>query len=202
MEICGVDTAKRGVHTDHALQALRGLMSGEPFSYDCDFFSFDNALIKPSPKPAIPIVVGGRADGALRRAAKYGDGWLGIWSSLERYTAVLAQLDEFALAAHRSLPDWQHGLQLWVGTDDDKAQARAHVAAGMEEFYQVPFEKFERYSPYGSPQEIADYLAPYVAAGARTLNIAPRGPSEEYAIDAVAEVARLLKAQFPHLASA
>lgn len=199
MEICGVDPARRGVHTTHALRALKGLMQGEPYSYRCDFFEFEEALIKPAPQPAIPILIGGRADAALRRAALHGDGWLGIWSTQERFAKVLAQIDETAAAHDRSVSEWQHGLQLWVGTGRNKAEARQHVAAGMEEFYQVPFEKFERYSPYGSALEIAEYLSPYVELGARTLNIAPRGPSEELCIDTVAEVSALLKKEFPQL---
>lgn len=199
MEICGVDPARRGVHTTHALRALKGLMSGTPCSYDCDFFSFEDALIKPAPKPAIPLVVGGRADAAIKRAALEGDGWLGIWSSTQRYAAVIEQINEVADSHDRRVNEWQHGLQIWVGTGASKAEARAYVAAGMEEFYRVPFEKFERYSPYGTAQEIADYLMPYVELGAHTLNLAPRGPSAELCIDTIAEVSEILKKEFPQL---
>jgi len=199
MEICGVDPARRGIHTNHSLEALRGLMSGEPFSYTCDFFEFQDASIKPPPEPAIPLVIGGRADAAIERAALHGDGWLGIWSTAARYRAVLERIDEIAAARRREPAQWQHGIQIWMGVANTKKAARQYVAQGMENFYRVPFEKFERYSPYGTPAEIVDYLIPYVEAGARVFNIAPRGPSEEYCIDAQNAVAELLKQSFPDL---
>jgi len=193
MEICGVDPARRGIHTTHALRALRGLMRGEPVSYQCEFFEFDQALIKPPPRPAIPLVVGGRADAAIERAALHGDGWLGIWSSADRYRETLQRINDIAETHGREPLDWQHGLQLWIGVGDTNYEARSHVARGMEKFYHVPFAKFERYSPFGTPQAIADYLSPYVEAGCRTFNISPRGPSDEYCIEALASVAEKLK---------
>jgi hypothetical protein len=32
----------------------------------------------------------------------------------------------------------------------------------MEGFYGLPFERFERYSPYGPPEDVAEFLRPYV----------------------------------------
>ena len=55
--------------SDASLQALEGLLSGEKSSYHCDFFSFDEALIRPAPEPRIPILVGGRSNAAIRRTA-------------------------------------------------------------------------------------------------------------------------------------
>ena len=65
----------------------------------------------------------------------------------------------------------------------------------MESMYQIPFERFEKYSPYGDPTEVADFLAQYVEAGAGHFNIMIVGQSSEAAIDAGAEIkAQLLKA--------
>lgn len=59
--------------------------------------------------------------------------------------------------------------------------------------YKIPFERFERYSPYGSAADIADHLAPYVAAGCRHLNIMPIADSTEAAIEGVAEIREKLR---------
>ncbi len=195
MEICGVDPARRGIHTNHSLAALNELLKGKPVTYHCDFFSFEDALIKPSPKPNIPILVGGRSDAAIKRAALLSDGWLGLWASPTRFGNVLSQINELA-ELRGDIPDWQHGLQLWAGVG---ANARQHVASGMEEMYRTPFEKFEKYSPYGSAQVIADFLAPYIEKGARIFNVAARGPDEETCIDTVAEVSDILHRAFPDL---
>ena len=195
MEICGVDPARRGVHTNHSLTALNELLQGKPVTYNCEFFSFEDALIKPSPKPSIPILVGGRSDAAIKRAALLSDGWLGVWASARRFGSVLKNINE--LAEQRNvIPDWQHGLQLWAGAGDN---AREHVANGMEEMYRTPFEKFEKYSPYGSAKVIADFIVPYIENGARIFNIAARGENEETCIDTIAEVSEILHSAFPDL---
>lgn len=198
LEICGVDPKRRGDHTNHSLAALRELLSGKPASYACDYFEFDEALILPAPDPAVPLVIGGRSDAAIRRAGKLGDGWLGLWCSPRRFAEVLQQIDEHAEAADRS-PDWHHGLQLWLGTGNTESEAREYVAAGMQDMYQTPFERFEKYTPYGRAERIAEFLAPYVEAGARYLNLTPRGPSWAACIDIVDEVSGLLKKHFPSL---
>ena len=37
----------------------------------------------------------------------------------------------------------------------------------------MPFEPFERYSPYGTPEDVAEFLRPYIEAGCSTFNVIP-----------------------------
>ena len=62
----------------------------------------------------------------------------------------------------------------------------------MEAFYQSPFEPFERYSPYGTPEDVAEFLAPYIEAGCSTFNVIPCAADDESAVGAVAQVRSLL----------
>ena len=199
MEICGVDPAKRGRQTNHCMKALRGLMSGSTVSYACEFFEFQEALIKPAPKPPVPMVVGGRSDAAIKRAALLGDGWLGVWCSSNRFKAVVNEISEIA-EERDNKPDWQHGLQIWTGFGSSEKEARKHLSEQMEGMYKIPFERFEKHSPYGSPERIAEFLAPYVEHGARWLNVKPCAANEKEGIEAISEVASLLKKEFPELA--
>ena len=75
---------------------------------------------------------------------------------------------------------------------DDIDDARSHVASGMEHFYKLPFAAFEKYTPMGSAEQIAEFLAPYVEAGAATLNLTPCGPDRDTEVATIAEVRRLL----------
>lgn len=194
IEICGVDPATRGRRTDESLIALRGLLGGTAVSHHCEFFDFDEALIRPAPDPSVPIVIGGRADAAIRRAALLGDGWLGVWCSPRRFAAVVDEIDQ--ASGDRTLPrpeNWDHGLQVWVGLDSDRGRARARLAKAMQQMYQIPFERFEKYSPFGGAEEIADALAPYVDAGCRHFNIMPIADSTEAGIEGVAEIRERLR---------
>lgn len=204
IEICGVDPRSRGRRTDESLVALRGLLSGEPTTLDGEFFRFEDALIRPPPDPQVPLVIGGRSDAALRRAALLGDGWLGVWCSPRRFGEALATIERQAVEHRgndgrdaRAFPRparWDHGLQVWVGLDPDPAVARSRLAARMESMYRIPFERFERHSPSGSPEAVARFLAPYIEAGCTRFNVMPVAASSEAGIEGVAEIRERLVA--------
>jgi alkanesulfonate monooxygenase SsuD/methylene tetrahydromethanopterin reductase-like flavin-dependent oxidoreductase (luciferase family) len=192
IEICGVDPRTRGRRMDECLQILRALSDGEPVTFEGEFFSLQDALIIPAPAPRVPLVVGGRSDAAVQRAARLGDGWLGIWVSPRRFATVAQQIGEEATAAGRDPKTFDHALNVWCGFGATSELAREPLAKGMESFYQMPFEPFERYSPYGTPEEVAGFLRPYVEAGCSALNVIPCASDDETAIAAVGELRRLL----------
>ena len=189
--MCGVDPRTRGRRTDESLQVLRQMLEGDPVSHGGEFFSFERAWIQPPPTPSIPILIGGRASAAMRRTALYGEGWLGIWCSPQRYADALGEIAILAAEAGRPAPA-HNGIQLWIGIDDDPVRARARLAKGMERFYRIPFERFEKYSPYGTAQQVAQTLVRYRDAGCRLFNLMPIAADLETGIAAVAEIKRLL----------
>ena len=193
VEVCGVDPKTRGKRTDESLEIVQRLLSGETFDYSGEFFQFEQARIIPVPDPAIPVYVGGRADAALRRAGRYADGWLGIWCSSERYAESIELFDRAAEERDRSI-EADHGIQLWVGVGEDKDEAASYVGPAMEGFYRVPFDKFARYTPHGTVDNIVDFLAPYLEAGCRHFNLTPVASSSEKGIEVIAQVGEKLRA--------
>ncbi len=189
---CGVDPATRGQRMNESLAVLRELLSGATVTARGAFFDFDDAVIAPAPTPPIPIIVGGRSDAAVRRAAAYGDGWLGIWNSPRRFAEVAGAIAVEAARVGRADPPTRHGMQVWCGLADSREAARACLAPAMQAFYRMPFERFERYCPYGTAADVAAFLAPYVEAGCTEFNLIPQSPDDEVALDAVVEVKRLL----------
>jgi alkanesulfonate monooxygenase SsuD/methylene tetrahydromethanopterin reductase-like flavin-dependent oxidoreductase (luciferase family) len=189
---CGIDPATRGLRMNECLAIVRELLTGKPVTYHGTFFDLDEVIIAPAPAEAIPIIVGGRSDAAIRRAGRFGDGWLGIWNSPGRFAAAVKLAAEEAARAGRPDPPRQHAMQVWCGLADSKEAARACLAPAMEAFYQLPFERFEKYCPYGTADDVAEFLAPYVAAGCTAFNLIPQSPHEDRAIAGVAAVKRLL----------
>jgi alkanesulfonate monooxygenase SsuD/methylene tetrahydromethanopterin reductase-like flavin-dependent oxidoreductase (luciferase family) len=192
VEICGVDPATRGRRMDECLQVLRGLLTGGPTSFHGEFFDLDDALVVPAPTEPIPIIVGGRSDAAAIRTGRYGDGWLGIWNSARRFADVVEKIARAAADAGRDDPPTRHAMQVWCGIADSKERARAHLAPAMEAFYQIPFEGFEKYSPYGTAEDVAEFLGPYVEAGCTSFNLIPQSDDADAALAGAAAVKKLL----------
>jgi alkanesulfonate monooxygenase SsuD/methylene tetrahydromethanopterin reductase-like flavin-dependent oxidoreductase (luciferase family) len=190
--ICGVDPATRGPRMDECLTIVRQLLTGKPVSFHGTFFDLDEAVIAPAPAEPVPIIVGGRSDAAIKRAGRLGDGWLGIWNSPRRFAAAVEMAAEEAARAARPDPPRRHAMQVWCGLADSKQTARACLAPAMEAFYQLPFEQFERYCPYGTADDVAGFLAPYAAAGCTEFNLIVQAPDHDQAIAGTAAVKRLL----------
>jgi alkanesulfonate monooxygenase SsuD/methylene tetrahydromethanopterin reductase-like flavin-dependent oxidoreductase (luciferase family) len=190
--VCGVDPATRGRRMNECLTMVRQLLTGKPVTAHGEFFDLDEAVIAPAPAVPIPVIVGGRSDAAIRRAGRLGDGWLGIWVSPRRFAAAAEMAAQEAAAAARPGPPTRHAMQVWCGLADSKEAARACLAPAMQAFYQIPFERFERYCPYGTADDVAEFLAPYAAAGCTEFNLIPQSPDHDQAIAGAAAVKKLL----------
>ncbi|MFT7597466.1 MAG: alkanesulfonate monooxygenase SsuD [Acidimicrobiales bacterium] len=192
-EVCGIDPRTRGRRTNSSMQIVRRLLEGDTVDWDDEFFQLDKAEIKPTVDPPVPVTVGGRSDAALERAGRFGDGWLASWCSSRRFAQGIERTETVASDCGRA-PTWQHGLQVWVGVGTDYDDARQYVAKGMEAFYRIPFDGFERYTPSGTADDIATFLQPYADAGCSVFNLTPCGADREAEIATIAEVKRLLSA--------
>ncbi len=56
---------------------------------------FDRLIMAPVPKKKVPIYVGGTTTPALRRAARHGDGWIGVIHDKAEVEGLVQQLDDF-----------------------------------------------------------------------------------------------------------
>ncbi|MBK8559868.1 LLM class flavin-dependent oxidoreductase [Candidatus Amarobacter glycogenicus] len=190
----GVDPSTRGARTNEAIEVLKRLWTEDGVTFAGRHFQLDDVTLYPKPFRPVPIFVGGRSDAALRRAGRLGDGYTGIWLTPERFREAAQRIAESALAAGRDPGEIELGMQYWTSVSDDRDEARALVSEGMESTYRMPFERFERYTPFGAPGEIAEYLAPFIEAGARHINLVPVQDSPEAAMEAAAKVREALRA--------
>jgi probable F420-dependent oxidoreductase len=73
----GVDFKERNALFEEALQVMQLHWSGEPFDFEGRHFSARNIQALPAPRHnRVPIWMGGNSDAALKRAARYADGWM------------------------------------------------------------------------------------------------------------------------------
>ncbi|MCB1001504.1 MAG: LLM class flavin-dependent oxidoreductase [Acidimicrobiales bacterium] len=192
VEVCGVDPRTRGRRCDASLAILRALLDGDTVTHVDEFFAVHECRIRPTPTAPIPVLVGGRSDAAIRRAGRFGDGWLGAWCSPRRFVQAAETCEAEAAAAGRGRVTWRHKYQPWIGVGDSREEARDHVSRAMQRFYGLPFEAFEKYTPYGTPADVADALAPYVEVGVHEFDMSVCGPDADTSIELAGEVKRLL----------
>jgi len=174
----GVPVSERGPRTDEAITILRALWQGGPARHDGSFFRFPEVELRPvgdGMRPGgPPIVVAGRKEAAMRRAARLGDGWMPYLMSPGAYARSVSVITTRAAAAGRDLAGFEWMIFVYCSVRADGDRARDDVAAFLGGAYgDKPRAMLDKIAPSGTPDEVAARLQPYVDAGARHIIISP-----------------------------
>jgi probable F420-dependent oxidoreductase len=102
----GIDFASRGRRADETLDVCRRLWNDPTVEHHGEFFSFGPVAFEPKPiqRPGPRVHVGGESTAALRRAVRFGDGWLSMEQTPETIVALIARLRAAEEAAGRTAP--------------------------------------------------------------------------------------------------
>jgi len=92
---CNEPWEKRGKRMDEMLQIIRGLSQGNYFQFEGEFYKIPSLKLCPTPSKPLPILIGGHVDGALKRAAQYGDGWLHAGGSADELETLIKKLKSY-----------------------------------------------------------------------------------------------------------
>ncbi|GIX49754.1 MAG: hypothetical protein KatS3mg131_3965 [Candidatus Tectimicrobiota bacterium] len=96
LEALGAPYAQRGALSDEYLEAMIALWREEQPSYQGRFVRFPplGCYPKPVQQPHPPLLIGGHSPAALRRAARFGQGWHAVEASPEEIAALRQRLHE------------------------------------------------------------------------------------------------------------
>jgi probable F420-dependent oxidoreductase len=106
-----------------AIEIVRGLFGGGPFSFAGQHYRVENARCLPVPiqRPHPPIWVGGRGDRSLDVAARHADGWNVVWRfSPDEYRVRVAVLERACERAGRDPADVTRSLGLYTLVGEDE----------------------------------------------------------------------------------
>jgi probable F420-dependent oxidoreductase len=144
----GVPWARRGERFDEYLAALLATWKGVGAAFEGEFVTLPASTVLPAPvqRPHPPLLIGGYADAALRRAARFGQGYLGGNMPLDTIVGVLDRLAEYTEQAGR-----------------DPGALRL-VSRGVTVLSDAPSGPGRR-PLYGTLAEISDDVDRYAAAG-------------------------------------
>jgi probable F420-dependent oxidoreductase len=196
---CHVPMGERGRRTDEAIALLRKLWTAETITHEGRFYAMADVRVHPAPvQPGgPPIVVAGRKEPAMRRAALLGDGWMPYLYSARRYAASVRTIREAAAEAERGLDGFAWYAWVFVNIDPDGARAREGAARTMGGNYNQDFrEMVDNVAAAGTPEEVVDKLTAFVEAGARHFIFMP-APGPDGDGDAI--VGRLLDDVMPQV---
>lgn len=160
-EAAEVPHSRRGARLDEALRLLPEYLGP----------GTEHSLDPPAPMPQ--VLVGGRSDRAMDRAARFGDAWLPMWMSPETLAQRGERLAE--LAAQHGRPAPSISLLVLANVDDDQARARGQAAAHLHGQYGMELERVERWTAFGSAERVAEFLEPYTRVGVSEILLLPLG---------------------------
>lgn len=116
-ELMNVPFARRGKRMDECIDIIRGLTSGEYFEYHGEFYDIPKTKMTPAPTKPVPILIGGHADAALKRAAR-NDGWMHGGGDPEELDALIKKLNTFREEVGQTGPFEIHVISIDAYTPD------------------------------------------------------------------------------------
>jgi probable F420-dependent oxidoreductase len=142
----GIPMADRGRRFDEWLTCLDVLLTREDVEFAGEFYTVPRSTIAPRPvqRPRPPLLIGGAAPAALRRAATLGDGWISSSrATLDDVRAAVITVRDAAAAADKSV---------------------RCVVRGVTVVHDAPVHDADRALLTGTIDQISDDLAVYAAA--------------------------------------
>jgi alkanesulfonate monooxygenase SsuD/methylene tetrahydromethanopterin reductase-like flavin-dependent oxidoreductase (luciferase family) len=170
-EISGVDFSKRGRIFDRQLEELASLWGTD--------------RVAPASRPG--LLIGGRSDAALRRAARHGDGWTFGGGTPEAFAENRAKVREAWAAEGRD--DEPRTMALFYFALGDRAEE--HAREDLLDYYGFLGEYAEQLVAAAAKDEatVKQYLSAFEAAGADEVICFPTSTDPEQ-VDLLARAVR------------
>lgn len=212
-EAVGVPVGERGARANEAMEILRSLWRGGPVTHHGKFFHFDDVELHPVAPPGAgrermqpggpPLLVSGRREPAMRRAARLGDGWMPYLVSPGAYARSVSTIRETAQAAGRDLAGFEWMMYAYCSIRRDGDRARNDVAGFLGRAYgDKPAAMLDRVAPAGTPEQVAARFQEYVDAGVRHFIISPAAHEDTLEVITLAAEEVLPRLTLPAQASA
>jgi probable F420-dependent oxidoreductase len=129
----GVPFEHRGTRGDEYLAAMRAIWTEEKPAYHGRYVTFAGVQAQPQPvqRPTPPIIVGGRAPEAFRRAVEHGHGWYGFGMNVEQAAQDIEALHK-AEHRYRRPADLGKLETVFPGYDVDPSTVERYAAVGVD----------------------------------------------------------------------
>ena len=172
-EVVGVPAGERGARMREGVEVMRRLWAEPRVSHEGRFYRFDDVTIDPRPVGGpLDVWIGGNSDLALKRVARYSDGWMPSFITASEFAAGMTKLQGFCGQTGRAIDTGEAGALLLchVGRDGDEA---ARVARSFLEGTPFGAETLRERCAFGTAEEVRDRIEEYVAVGCEKFVLFP-----------------------------
>lgn len=173
---CQVPVNERGRRTNEMIPLIRRLWTAAEITHTGRYYSMEDVRIHPAPAQpgGPPIVVAGRKEPAMRRAATLGDGWFPYLYSPRRYAASVETVKQTASEAGRDLSSFEWFVWVFVNVNPDGDAAREEAARSMGSTYDQDFRAMvDSVAAAGTAEEVTARVKDFHDAGARHFVFSP-----------------------------
>jgi probable F420-dependent oxidoreductase len=175
-EACGVPHHERGRRANEAIAICRKLWTEDHVTYHGKIFQLHDVTMLPKPiQPGgPPIIISGRSEAAIRRAARLGDGYMPYLFTPERYAESLKTIYSIGSERRRDMSRFTPYNFVFTAVAETHQEAHGVAVEKLSRRYNQPFENLvERYCVLGTPKECVERLQRFVDAGARHFILSP-----------------------------
>lgn len=129
------DFHTRGRRCDEMLDVMKLLWTGEPVSYQGEFYEFPDLQMAPGLDHELPVFIGGFSEAALKRAARH-DGWIGAQHEMAEVEQFLPELKRHRESAGKSFRDFDISLGLYDMSENNISRCQE---LGVTKLYREAF---------------------------------------------------------------
>ena len=178
-EATGVPVGERGARTNEAIRVVKKLWTEDNTSFHGRWTTFAGVTMQPKPPQpgGPPIIVAGRSEAAMRRAARLGDGYMPYLFTPERFAAAKQTIEQEAARRGRDLAAFHWTIYQFTSVAATHAEANERAVARLSRQYNQDFSRIAaRYCALGTPEQVVERLRAFAAAGVRHFILTPITP--------------------------
>lgn len=178
----GEQDAVFGVSREHRvrrfleqLRVMEALWREQLVRSDGEFFQFADVAMEPKPvqQPRPPLWFGGKAEAALQRAVRFGDGWMGAGSSsTAEFRRSVARVRSFLEQTDRDPATFAISKRVYVAIDENRARAQRRLTEWFDWIYSSPSMGTE-VAIWGPIESCIEHIDEIIDAGAQHLILNP-----------------------------